>query len=317
MRRQRTTPCSLLLSMIFTSGLLLSSLTNSPVVNGDEKPEPKPTRLMIINADGSDLHEIFHSDDFPSLGSPAFSPDGKQIAMDGWKSQNGENFSNAHILVVNSDGTNFRDLGDGAMPSWSADAKQVTFSRYRPQSGVWKMNIDGSNQELIENGGWGAQWSPDGKLIAFSDFGLGEANLKIYDIEDDTFRYVFAFNESPYSQYFWNMCWSPDSKSLCFKGKTKKGSFEIATANIDQGIKSWKVHYSDLKKQPGEDVSWHPDGKQILCTLQFPEFKSRKIFIFNPLTEEKPKVVPGQDYDESPGSACWSPDGKKLIFTIR
>ncbi len=317
MCRQQRTPFTNFASILIAGGIFLSTFASPSVARGDEKPEPKGTQLMMINADGTGLREIFSSEDFPSLGSPAFSPDGKQIAMDGWKSQNGETFSKAHILVINSDGTNFRDLGDGAMPSWSADGKQVTFSRYSPRSGVWKMNIDGSNQELIENGGWGAQWSPDGKLIAFSDYGLGEANLKIYDIEEDTFRYIFAFNESPYSRYYWNMCWSPDSQSLCFKGQTKARHFELATVNIDQGKKSWKVHYSDPKKQPGEDVSWHPDGKQILCTLQSPEFKTRKIFIFNPLTKDKPVVVPGQTFDESPGSACWSPDGKKLIFTIK
>ncbi len=315
MERRRIDSFTCFKSCALVVAFLLFNLAGIGAAEAEEKP--KQTILMMINADGSDLQEIFTSREFPSLGSPAFSPDGKQIAMDGWKSQNGENFSKAHILLINSDGSNFRDLGDGAMPSWSADGKRVTFSRYHPRSGVWMMNIDGSSQELIEASGWGAQWSPDGKMIAFSDHMLREPNLKIYDIEEDTFRYLFPFAQLPYSRYFWNMCWAPDSKSLCFKAKTKTGQFELATVNINQGIKSLKVHYSDLKKQPGEDLSWHPDGEKILCTLQSPKFKSRKIFVFNPLTQEKPKLLPGQNFDESPGSVCWSPDGTKLIFTIR
>jgi len=282
----------------------------------DEKAQPEQTHLMIMDATGTHLKTLFKSDQFTALGSPAFSNDGKQIAMDGWQAHKGETFSNGHILVINSDGTNMQDIGDGLMPSWSADGKQIVFSRRTPY-GIWTMNSDGTNRQLLDSHGWGAQWSPDGTMIIYAESSLGKANLKIYHTKDETFRYLFPFEKSPYRQYYWNACWSPDSQSICFKGKTDQGAYEIVTVEIEKGLNGLKVHYSDPKRQPSEDYSWNRDGKQILCTLQSPQYKVRKIFSFNPLTKEALRVLPGQNFDRVPGNICWRPDGKKLIFTLR
>lgn len=300
--------------LIVIAASLFFSCGGNLFANADdeEKPKVKQTHLMIMNADGTGLKVLFQSEKFTGLGSPAFSSDGKQIAMDGWQSHLGETFNQGHILVINSDGTDLKDAGDGLMPSWSSDGKQLTFSR----NGVWTMDVDGENREQIDPRGWGAQWSPDGVMIIYSESSLGGVNLKIYNTQEETFRYVFPFEESPYQRYYWNSCWSPDSKSICIKGRTKEGAYEIATVEIDKGLKGLKVHYSHPKRQPGEDYSWHLDGKRILCTLQVPEFKVRKIFTFNPSTKEAMKVMPGQTFSEIPGSVCWSPDGKKLIFTL-
>ncbi len=284
--------------------------------NDDEKAIPKQVRLMLIDADGSNVRELFRSEIFTFLGSPTYSADGEKIAMDGWETQKGQSFGNSHILTINSDGTILKDIGDGAMPSWSPDGKQITFSRYRPR-GVWIMDADGANCKCIDPAGWGAQWSPDGSKIVYSSYDLGEANLKIYHTKEDTFSYVFPFKKSPYKSYHFNSCWSPDSKSVCVKVKSKAGNNEIITVKIDQGLKGIKVHFSKPVWDPTGDNTWHPDGKLVSFTIWSGEHKTRRIFSFNPQIKDSLKIMPGQNYEGDPENLCWTPDGKSIVFSLK
>ncbi len=290
----------------------------SRIVGAEEKQEQpkKNTRhhvLWMMDADGGNLKELFTSPRYTSLGSPAFSPDGSKIAMDGWESQNGKNGRDAHILVIDADGTNMRDLGKGAMPSWSADGTRFAFSCYSPY-GVWMMNADGTAREEIQKNGWGAQWSPNGRMIVFSTYSTGP-NLMIYDPQEETYRYIFPVGEVPFSRFYWNSCWSPDSKSICIKAMTKQNKMQLITVDVDRGLKGIKVQYSDGKKQPAEDNSWHPGGKFILTTIFSPQDDTKQFYWIDPTQKQKPHPwEPGQKI-EWPRDICWSPDGKKLVFT--
>jgi len=114
--------------------------------------------------------------DDPSGGAnyPAWSPDGRKIAITSKKEGNPE------IYVVNADGTGLRRLTDDPLydisPAWSPDGDRIVFARFKPMdcatfSEIFLMNADGSNQApLTENLGWCSgypQWSPDGEKVAF------------------------------------------------------------------------------------------------------------------------------------------------------
>ena len=75
-----------------------------------------PSELWKINADGTGLMRFV---DTPgeTCGSPDWSPDGKFVAFGAWRVD--QNLYNAHIFVIRADGTGRRDLGPGAMASWS------------------------------------------------------------------------------------------------------------------------------------------------------------------------------------------------------
>ena len=294
----------------------------------DEKPEKaKPkitqTHLMMMNADGTGLKLLFKSEKYTRLRFPTYSHDGKRIAMGAWPTHLGENVSRGHIISINAeDGSDMIDVGEGLKPSWSADGKQFAFFKgglFKGgvfTGGVWTMDTDGENRELIDSDGSAAQWSPDGTMIIYFGLNTGKGILTIYNTQEETYRFVFPFEKRPYTQYYWNACWSPDSKSLCFKGRSSQGNYELATVNVNKGLESLKVHFSDAKVEPEADMSWHPDGKQILCIYQSPKFTSRKIFSFNPLIDQAPVVMPGQTFSGMPVNICWSPDGRKYVFTM-
>ena len=145
----------------------------------DESP------LYLVDADGKNLRRLVAREDFSACGSPDWSHDGK-LAFDAWEHSLGETYVAAHIFTVNGDGTGLRDLGLGAMPSWSPDGKRIAFSHYQPR-GVFTMNADGSDRKLLDEQGWGVEWSPKGNEVAYIVHENG-ANLCVRDPAGDTRR---------------------------------------------------------------------------------------------------------------------------------
>ena len=144
--------------------------------------------LYTIDADGKNLRRVLLLRDFTFVGSAEWSPDGRRIALDSWRPTMGEGCSDARIFTINADGSGFKDLGWGAMPSWSPDGKQLTCSQYGRQDadarqrGIWIMNADGTGPQLIDVNGWGSQWSPKRNEIAYVVQHDNTAELVVYDV---------------------------------------------------------------------------------------------------------------------------------------
>ena len=87
----------------------------------------------MIDADGGNLHRIAALSDYWLLGAPDVSPDGRKIAFDAWQATVDKDGSDCHVFVANADGSDAKDLGPGAIPSWSPDGKQlVCIERGKP-----------------------------------------------------------------------------------------------------------------------------------------------------------------------------------------
>ncbi|WP_299469677.1 translocation protein TolB [uncultured Gimesia sp.] len=279
----------------------------------DEKPKVNRTRFYLATPEGKDPKEFYVAEDYYNTGSPSFSPDGTKLAHDCWKSQEGESFSNVQILVVNADGSDSKVLGPGAMPSWSPGGNRIAFSQPSP-SGVAVMNADGSDRKMIDTGGWGAQWSPDGKKIAYRVYSSGKSNLRIYDLIEDSKSDVFPEGESPYSLIYWNMAWSPDSNWLCFLGRNAADKmFEVATVNVAGMKEGYKVHYKS-KVSPYQDMAWHPSGEMIVFGS---DTQPRQLLKFNPAEDKPPEPIEIKVDANINGDVCFTPDGLHLLFNTR
>ncbi len=283
-------------------------------VTADENVKVDRTRFYMASPDGENARLYFVPADYYSVGSPTFSSDGQKLAFDGWKSQNGEGFSDVQILVANADGSDLKVIGPGAMPSWSPGGKRIVFSQPNP-SGVVIMNADGSLHQMIEAGGWGAQWSPDGRKIAYSIRDAGNANIQIYDLIEETKRKVFPPGESPYASFYWNMKWSPDSNWLCFKGlKAADRSYDVATVNAAGMQEGYQVHYNHKTIPPFADFAWHPQGNAIIFGIPS---KPPTLLKFDPAEDKTPEPLTTLVKGKVNGGVCFTPDGQHLLFTVR
>lgn len=141
------------------------------------EPYKPHTDIYVINLDGSGLTQLTR--DSGLNGSPAWSPDGKQIVFVSDRDLDGK----GKIWVMNADGTNQRILSNsgvyGGQPAWSPDGTKILFTSSRTcptdvEVAIYVMNADGSDRRLLTNdpnscGVYSSpRWSPDGTKIVTS-----------------------------------------------------------------------------------------------------------------------------------------------------
>ena len=210
----------------------------------------------------------------------------------------------SHIMIMNADGTGAKDLGAGCMPSLSPDGKQLVFSR----PGIMRMNTDGTAREQVESGGWGTQWSPDGKYIAW---GAGN-NITLLNVNTNARRQLLtAEQQTQIRSIYWNLGWSHNSRSIAFKASTPNGGAAVVVADVDspEGFK-----FADTGTlRVNEDFTWHPDGRRVGFSVLDPSTNLMRLATVNRDKDDEP--VSGVPADWQTFDCDWSPDGKQIVFS--
>lgn len=102
--------------------------------------------------------------------SPSFSEDGSIVVYQARSGSDGE------IWVKNLKTNESILIGKGMQPKLSPDGNKIVFARYKTTgynspSGIWTMNIDGTDVAQLTNNpderAFSPSWSPDGKKIIF------------------------------------------------------------------------------------------------------------------------------------------------------
>ena len=148
--------------------------------------------IYVMDTDGRNQRRLTNH---PARdNSPAWSPDGKQIAFvsrafefDGEVHFRGDGPS-ADIYVMGADGGNLQNLtangGSDYSPSWSPDGKRIAFSSDKDERWnyeIYVMDPDGGNLQKLTNEPLADRypsWSPDGKQIVFSARRFGHVETK-------------------------------------------------------------------------------------------------------------------------------------------
>ena len=123
--------------------------------------------VYVMNADGTNPVQLPPMDG-GFIGPPVWSPDGSQIAFDGWIDDGG-----FEIWVMDADGTGLRNLTNTPnagefFPSWSPHGRRILFSGEGDPPGLEVINSDGTGRTpFVSEDAYLATWSPDGARIAF------------------------------------------------------------------------------------------------------------------------------------------------------
>ena len=126
------------------------------------------SEIWLMGADGSDRRRLTElepaQNDAAGSSSPAWSPDGTQIAFAAQIGTLAEDPRLSEIYVMDADGTDRRRLttnddADGT-PSWSPDGKRIALTRIVDQgtegarSGIYVMDADGGGEVQITQAAW-------------------------------------------------------------------------------------------------------------------------------------------------------------------
>jgi Tol biopolymer transport system component len=182
------------------------------------------TSLYIMKADGSDVRELYSD-----VADYTWSPDSQTIAFEA---------STLAIKLVNSDGSNKRDLIKGGKPLWSPDGQDIAFLTWDGRRYFLSViKPDGSDFRQLTTiptrNEAGFAWSPDSKHIAFVADVLDKGDrtgIHIVDVESGTSEAI-ADEEIGNGTYYF-VAWSPDGKQLAFNKMVGQRS-TIYIANAD------------------------------------------------------------------------------------
>ena len=166
--------------------------------------------------------------------SPAFSPDGKQVAF-AWDGEKGENLD-IYVKLLDA-GTPLRltssPTADWA-PAWSPDARYIAFCRDKyvgdttvprlslnqwvsGHIGIWIIGaLGGAERKLGESTGCGLSWSPDGKYLALANENSPHEPYSIFLLSVETGDKRKLTSPPTESVGDWSPQFSPDGKTLAF-----------------------------------------------------------------------------------------------------
>lgn len=222
--------------------------------------------LYSINIDGTNLTLIDRATRY--LGSSDWTLDDTKIIYS--KNRNESTDDNDLILYdfITKEKVTLTDSGNNYSAKFSPDNKIVYSQEINMSPGIYLMNIDGSNKQLIMPDAGNPIWSPGGKRIAYISSGdLKSPQIFIACADGSNSKQLTNTYHANWDSGFpnfgnYNPQWSQDGKKIVYQSDVNDGLPEIYIMNSD-GSDQVRLTSTDRRN---EDPVISSDGEHIIFT---------------------------------------------------
>lgn len=204
--------------------------------------------LYSINLDGTELTFIDRAEKY--IGAADWSANDSKIVYSKYIDEDTTDYSpplyidptNDIIIydVLSREKNVLTDTLNNNSPRFSHDDKIIAFAETKGSSrGVYYMDIDGSDKQLILPGGYEPVWSPDGRKIAYTAI-VENQSPQVFVADSDgsnpiqlTYSHVTNYSGTgppAFGNYYPQ--WTPDGRKIVYQSDVDKGEPEIYTVNI-------------------------------------------------------------------------------------
>lgn len=198
-----------------------------------------------------------------SEDDPAFSPDGNQVAF----ALRSEGSCGIYTVMIGGDKALRLTSGPDDFPTWSPDGRRVAFYRYSEHGiAIYAVPALGGTEERLYTGFssiWtsGLDWSPDGRVLAFSE-GQGDKNsawIALLSLADFSARRLTSPSGREYDSA---PAFSPDGSTVAFVRGIVAGVVKDLYVVPAAGGAPKRLTFDNtwIMGSP----TWTPDGREIV-----------------------------------------------------
>ncbi|HLW51810.1 MAG TPA: protein kinase [Candidatus Angelobacter sp.] len=248
--------------------------------------------------------------------NPAFSPDGKRLAVDAsWAGPR-------RIWVLDSEGHNPQqvttDTSEEAAhiaPAWSPDGNKIVFQNLlRTKFDTRVVNLESKEMTWITNDFYRnirPAWSPSGKYIYFSSDRGGGINIWRAPVKTDGTVQGALQQVTTGAGQDVEVAVSHDGKRLAFATLRQNADVWKLPVSPQTGLLTPAGSPEAVISTTREDSrgAWSPDGKSIAFNSD--RAGDMNIWLFSLTDSSSRQLTTGRGGDFQPN---WSPDGKKIAF---
>jgi len=232
-----------------------------------------------------------------------------------------------HLVLMNADGTDAREIAVGSMPAWSPDGSRLAFTTGGADA-IQVVDDDGASLTTIVRceepeclSVREPTWSPDGSQLAYvverHVGGEGEVDIWVVNADGTGAHPVTACRYPDCSGNF-APAWSPVDDRIAMWSMVRCGDrwgpslrlLDLTTGGIRQVVRCGKW-------STGSRIGWSPDGRTLVFELSTPDQTSN---IFTESAEGGPRTqVTFCDRTDCRWAdyPSWAPDGHWLLLAVK